>query len=745
MCTTVTKHFKLISLVYAQDVKIYHRIWDGITQPSPQFTFRISSAENGFSQPEIPQKLTIADAHDAQNFYQIAVKTDFSWIISSTKTCFLPTQVEDIITLHLSSSNQPYAVDYFVHPTPHDGKCPSSSLAAFKEVSFTNTTIRRLYRAPPPQPELRAPLPVSATGEPIQPSPEKSFIQKYWVYIVIALVGILISGGSPEDDSSSAPRQMPHLSGQALEFDIANTVIEDSEPERVAEAAREKEARRRRRRQKQVERNEDSGKQIPEIESDTLIPRDLVTSLVTVEPFQKESEDAPPEFEYVNPDKAISADAWEDLDVVVPPIDLLIRECVLDDDDELDPKLSLNHFMFSKAPASKNSQPIAIPVGGSKATTGNFKRIKSTTAQSLLYPFSASLSKEQLSKLYKCYVCDRAWTVRKTIPTKLSHIKSCAKKHGWSEDTLIQVLKKELDIADLPGSNPSLPDAVTSLGTSNSLLEGIVNETLPRKLPKKQQHQRNNVLDPTQAHSAIVERIGILFGPSDQSQNDLPSTQPFRPSKFTSGSNALLAKVMLEESAIPMIEKFQSDQLGQNVDSDTVYPLPCSSLLCFNASSPSNSQNLDFLTVSEREIDDLNCRLKNIQLDRTQTDQVEHRLIPVVPHFSPAVIIAPSNKPQQPLTSNLQIPRPISLCDVNDIDEYLRQLIKRNDVLYERILRYEPVHFDMFLNIEGMEELDDRGFRNKLRAFLDKHNRIGEDGSNYDFFPLTVDLGTLTA
>lgn len=33
-------------------------------------------------------------------------------------------------------------------------------------------------------------MPVSATGEPIKPPPEKSFIQKYWIYLLIALVGI---------------------------------------------------------------------------------------------------------------------------------------------------------------------------------------------------------------------------------------------------------------------------------------------------------------------------------------------------------------------------------------------------------------------------------------------------------------------------------------------------------------------------------------------------------------------------
>jgi hypothetical protein len=42
----------------------------------------------------------------------------------------------------------------------------------------------RLY---PHRPELRTPPPLTAEGQPLQPIPEKSFIQKYWIYILVAL------------------------------------------------------------------------------------------------------------------------------------------------------------------------------------------------------------------------------------------------------------------------------------------------------------------------------------------------------------------------------------------------------------------------------------------------------------------------------------------------------------------------------------------------------------------------------
>jgi hypothetical protein len=37
------------------------------------------------------------------------------------------------------------------------------------------------------RPELRTPPPLTPQGEPVQPVPEQSFIQKYWIYILIAL------------------------------------------------------------------------------------------------------------------------------------------------------------------------------------------------------------------------------------------------------------------------------------------------------------------------------------------------------------------------------------------------------------------------------------------------------------------------------------------------------------------------------------------------------------------------------
>ena len=64
-----------------------------------------------------------------------------------------------------------------------------------------------LYR-----PELHAPPPLTPQGEVVQPIPEKSFLQKYWMYIAALLLIFRMSfmGSSPSLNSiffSSSPRR----------------------------------------------------------------------------------------------------------------------------------------------------------------------------------------------------------------------------------------------------------------------------------------------------------------------------------------------------------------------------------------------------------------------------------------------------------------------------------------------------------------------------------------------------------
>jgi tellurite resistance-related uncharacterized protein len=119
--------------------------------------------------------------------------------------------------IYATGDDIPFSLDYFVSPVPNDGTCPEGmvvSAALVDSIQNMNTTITFNRPAIPPQyahlieaqpesthfyqrPELRAPPPLTAEGEAVQPPPQKSFIQKYWLYIV----GFLLIMGKQKTSS----------------------------------------------------------------------------------------------------------------------------------------------------------------------------------------------------------------------------------------------------------------------------------------------------------------------------------------------------------------------------------------------------------------------------------------------------------------------------------------------------------------------------------------------------------------
>ncbi|KZT71622.1 hypothetical protein DAEQUDRAFT_724162 [Daedalea quercina L-15889] len=154
--------------------------------------------------------------------YQLALEREgadpSTWDISSVKACYLPHSTSEEIVVHLDSDDTPFGIDYFVGPIPHDGSCPKpkrsrrksntmipagegppESESAPELLHIRNATV--LVRSPtfPPLPSLRVPPPLTPDGTPVVAPPEKSFIQKYWMYIAVAVVALLISPGGEEE------------------------------------------------------------------------------------------------------------------------------------------------------------------------------------------------------------------------------------------------------------------------------------------------------------------------------------------------------------------------------------------------------------------------------------------------------------------------------------------------------------------------------------------------------------------
>jgi ER membrane protein complex subunit 10 len=119
--------------------------------------------------------------------------------------CHLPKSTSETFIVHQTSDGKPFSLDYFISPIPHDGSCPQTKTGSkFRQIS--NTTLSVHSPKLPPlyghlvvqnfpnadfcfmcRPELRKPPPLTPQGEPVQPAPEQSFIQKYWIYGLVAL------------------------------------------------------------------------------------------------------------------------------------------------------------------------------------------------------------------------------------------------------------------------------------------------------------------------------------------------------------------------------------------------------------------------------------------------------------------------------------------------------------------------------------------------------------------------------
>ncbi|PIL37202.1 hypothetical protein GSI_00895 [Ganoderma sinense ZZ0214-1] len=145
--------------------------------------------------------------------YQVALERpgdidQTQWATSSVLACHLPSSTSEAFTIHLDQHGAPFTLDYFLGPVPHDGACPKpigrkasasagSSPAQLRPIA--NTTVALRSPTFPPLPALRVPPPVSAEGKPIEQPREKSFIEKYWMYMVIAVIAMSLAPAPAEE------------------------------------------------------------------------------------------------------------------------------------------------------------------------------------------------------------------------------------------------------------------------------------------------------------------------------------------------------------------------------------------------------------------------------------------------------------------------------------------------------------------------------------------------------------------
>ncbi|KAI0719497.1 hypothetical protein C8T65DRAFT_635499 [Cerioporus squamosus] len=210
-------------LAAASDLRVHHRIFHP-SLPAESFAERATLYLSG-SGPATAARLVPSEAYanDLRDFaataeglkdalYQVALERpgdqdQTQWATSSVLACHLPASSSESFTVHLDQNGTPFSLDYFVGPVPRDGSCPKRGRKASAGSSpvelrpIVNTTVALRFPTFPPLPALRVPPPITAEGKPVEPPKEKSFLEKYWMYIVIALVALTFAPSPPEEES----------------------------------------------------------------------------------------------------------------------------------------------------------------------------------------------------------------------------------------------------------------------------------------------------------------------------------------------------------------------------------------------------------------------------------------------------------------------------------------------------------------------------------------------------------------
>jgi len=192
--------------------QLHHRVLHP-SLPEPSFLNRASILSDAAGNLRIEPLPTLQShfdtfaetAHVTDALYQLALdpnpgQSTSLWLVSSVKACHLVNNANEHIVLHLPyPGGTPFALEYFIDSVPSDGTCPPSKASGRNLALPHNVTVTVSLPRRPPLPQLRVPPPLTATGDPIVPQPEKPFLQKYWIYIVLALGAFILAPAPPEE------------------------------------------------------------------------------------------------------------------------------------------------------------------------------------------------------------------------------------------------------------------------------------------------------------------------------------------------------------------------------------------------------------------------------------------------------------------------------------------------------------------------------------------------------------------
>ncbi|KAF9476495.1 hypothetical protein BDN70DRAFT_923250 [Pholiota conissans] len=451
---------------------------------------------------------------------------------------------------------------------------------------------------------------------------------------------------------------------------------------------------------------------------------------------------------------------------------------------QISPKtLDLRQFAFKNPPVRK--KPIASARGITTATLATLSTdVERPTPQIVK---SLDIASADLAKITRCVSCDLLWTARKTAIQKMSHIKSCAKKNNFSDETIQLLIRKEITNR-VPVEKPNRGKGKDSIMNASSkakdtYMDVIIDVARPRKKGKRKQ-THNLLAKASSNRDSILERAKVIL--ASENNHDIKLTaystskHAPKPAENTDVDATLLATQTFGRSALAQQlggspTNFFAIYSSQNIDNSKDVSLarispnhiPSSTLDVIPRAIPRTEHRCDSMQSvggpSDVPISELFsiCHLSPPIVEKSVHDHVRvcvpHRDI-LISCFLGRQGVAPSMNPPLPLTATKKVrkskmkpphtpsehhegksgsdlystptkrPRTRKKSTKNagvvrSFDQrwesHMTDSIRQDTNLYLRILRYEPIDFNVFLEIS--QQYHPNGGRLKLRAYLDQN------------------------
>ncbi|KAL5488008.1 hypothetical protein ACEPAI_6116 [Sanghuangporus weigelae] len=213
--------------------------------------------------------------------------------------------------------------------------------------------------------------------------------------------------------------------------------------------------------------------------------------------------------------------------------------------------------------SSRISQKAAHMIGPTKGTLSRQGSVKAAA-------FYLGFSERQLKLLSRCVSCDLKWTVRKSAANKVSHMRTCAKKARFTEETMDVLLSREIKAGFEKARKADTIDKRAEEPPPKTYLEHIVKENVVLRPTKRQKEFPSTVKAISESRDDIRNRAKTIlgrpsFGQTARHGEAVPApstTQTLGQSRL--GSRLLLVSSYLDDDELgpPLTQSLPGSKLG---------------------------------------------------------------------------------------------------------------------------------------------------------------------------------------